>query len=497
MNRIRTQARHPLKRISFFLLVALLYPLAAGAGRTASSVEPLGVTKIFTSDSSGSLKTNFNGGDDIRYNVTFTVPGRRAYVFANGRVVGEGWEDILEPQVGRFPQGTHTLFWDETIPLGASGDAALSVLYVGILDEITKERFRFTVGGNGSAQPASDFVGSNVCRACHEFRTDPDDCVAGAGNCTYNTYITTGHPFILNATDGRAPAYPFSEVPDPPPGLSWDDISFVAGGHGWSANFLDQNGFIITGDATQYNLETEEFVPFMSGETAAYDCGRCHTTGYSEGGNQGGLPGIEGTWVEEGVTCEACHGPGATHVRTQSSDDILVTTAKELCGRCHSGKVEGKVEAEDGLIAHEDQFDELMASPKSFLDCADCHNPHESAKFAPEEAIIVDCINCHPTQTIGVPSMVFLDCEDCHMPFAVKSAVTEDEGASLEGDVHSHLFKIDPSKDPSEMFFQENGQTFSKGFLTVNFACLGCHDGRTASLHDVEWARQTATLIHP
>jgi hypothetical protein len=46
------------------------------------------------------------------------------------------------------------------------------------------------------------------------------------------------------------------------------------------------------------------------------------------------------------------------------------------------------------------------------------------------------------------------------------------------------------------MFYQEDGKTFAKGFLTLNFVCLGCHDGSFGREHDFGWAEQAAGLIH-
>jgi len=70
--------------------------------------------------------------------------------------------------------------------------------------------------------------------------------------------VQTGHPYKLNKVEnGQPPEYPFSEVPQPPEGYTWDDVAYVIGGYGWKARFIDHDGFIITGDAdatTQHNL---------------------------------------------------------------------------------------------------------------------------------------------------------------------------------------------------------------------------------------------------
>ncbi|MGZ9164660.1 MAG: cytochrome c3 family protein, partial [Anaerolineales bacterium] len=53
-------------------------------------------------------------------------------------------------------------------------------------------------------------------------------------------------------------------------------------------------------------------------------CLVCHTTGYDP---------ATATFKENGVTCEACHGPApADHPKTP----MPVDRSTDLCGRCHS-----------------------------------------------------------------------------------------------------------------------------------------------------------------
>ena len=183
-------------------------------------------------------------------------------------------------------------------------------------------------GPNGPAGPAgpagvagpvaADYVGSATCGGCH-----PD---------TYDVFMKSGHPWQLSPiVDGQPPEYPFSELTQPPDGYSWDDISYVVGGYNLKARFLNKEGYIITdapgasGDSSylnQYNFANQllgksaGFVSFHAGEeNLPYDCGSCHTTGYSPQGNQDDLPGIVGTWAAPGVQCEECHGPGSLHIQ--------------------------------------------------------------------------------------------------------------------------------------------------------------------------------------
>ncbi|NIN36717.1 MAG: hypothetical protein GTO60_17125, partial [Gammaproteobacteria bacterium] len=89
------------------------------------------------------------------------------------------------------------------------------------------------------------------------------------------------------------PDYPFTDVPSPPEGYTWNDVTYVIGGYNWKARFIGKDGYIITGEEGdkeflgQYNFAnpivgTEAgWVKYHSGEKKAYNCGPCHTTGYS------------------------------------------------------------------------------------------------------------------------------------------------------------------------------------------------------------------------
>jgi len=328
------------------------------------------------------------------------------------------------------------------------------------------------------------FVGAAKCSACHPGK--------------YAEFLESGHAHILNrVVGGQLPAYPFrDEVPFPllaAPGGSSDDVLYVVGGFGWKANFVGTDGYLITGDATQWDLETGEYVAYHPGEQLPYDCGACHTTGYSPTGHQLGLTGLVGTWTEDGVNCEACHGPGSLHVLSQSGEDINLDRSNALCARCHSRGVPNHIVAYppdsegDQFLANYGQFDELQASPHRNLTCVSCHDPHLSAKFSPEQAIEISCTTCHEEIEIFNTGGGAHTCVNCHLPFATLSAVKR---SPYQADVRTHIFRINPSA-AAEMFYQENGNWYSHDFLTTNFTCLRCHASQ-----DRQWAEEHADEIH-
>ena len=161
-----------------------------------------------------------------------------------------------------------------------------------------------------AAAPAQNYTGSAACGFCHS-----DE---------YNVWIDTGHHYSLTQNSGSVPYYPFSyhsgrhNVPDPPVVsgslLNWNDIGYIIGGYFYKANFCDAEGYLLTGagsDSTLWNVRAEEWIPYHPGQSIPFDCAECHATGYDPAGHQGGLPGVVGQWAENGVGCEACHGPGS------------------------------------------------------------------------------------------------------------------------------------------------------------------------------------------
>lgn len=158
--------------------------------------------------------------------------------------------------------------------------------------------------GEGSGKPfGADYVGSAKCAACHKQ--------------IYDTFMKSGHPWkITKVVEGKAPELPFTQVPSPPEGYTWSDVSYLIGGYAWKARFMDKKGYIITGAdekaRTQWNLanpvvgKEAGWVAYNPGKKEMkYDCGPCYTTGYRPTGHQDNLPGIVGTWAEAGIQCEA------------------------------------------------------------------------------------------------------------------------------------------------------------------------------------------------
>ena len=346
------------------------------------------------------------------------------------------------------------------------------------------------------------------------------DAYAGPAKCAechkgiYEAYQRSGHPYKLQRVTSGPPAYPPGTSPGvllPPEGMSWRDISYVIGGYGWKARFMDKEGYILTGPKNrQYNLANPGLGidAHWTGYDAdkaprkPYTCGGCHTTGWKETGKDGphqdGLPGIYGTWASPGVTCESCHGPGAAHAANPGTVKLNV---QPNCDSCHVRGDVTKIDASGGLVRHHEQYEDLLASPHRAMDCTSCHEPHLGTRYGlgGYKGQAKTCNLCHQKQaTAKVAPQPHRECINCHMPYAGKSAVSKTiahKGGSVPvGDISSHIVRI--SVDPAWRMFSDDGNFVrtddsGKAYLSVDYACLTCHTGK-----DKAWAAKNARRIH-
>ncbi len=351
-----------------------------------------------------------------------------------------------------------------------------------------------------TANSVSDgYAGSDACKACHLE--------------IYEKLMQSGHPYKIQRVRGAPPSYPAHTspgIPNPPADTTWDDVTYVIGGYGWKARFMDKEGYILTGkENRQYNLEnrflaTEANWTGYSAKKAPrkpYTCGTCHTTGWvatgEAGPHQDDLPGIHGTWSEPGVRCEACHGPAAEHAKDPESGK---PTTRENCGECHRRSDVTKIDAKGGLVKHHEQYEDFLASPhKNFL-CTTCHDPHKGTRYQQggykgEDAT---CKRCHTNIEIKLAAKAKFQCRDCHMPYVGKSAmaikIQTSNGAIPQGDIKSHIFRI--MADPAWNMFTDDGKfvrvdSDGKAYLSVERTCLTCH-----SAQNKDWAAANAIKIH-
>jgi hypothetical protein len=257
-----------------------------------------------------------------------------------------------------------------------------------------------------AAVTAADYAGAGVCAKCH--------------TAEYETQSASAHAHSLAPSKPPQPGeWAFGAGEQAITFVTREDADhYLEHGESW---YRRLNGYartpgVSSAGGTRYRL----FDP----AAGILRCFSCHSTGpLSLSENQAIVP------HELGVRCEACHGPGAAHVRNPGRSHLLnprLLAADELnglCGDCHrmpAGPNETPDLRDPWNARHQPLL--LAASAcfqqsKGRLSCLTCHSPH-----APLErslaAYDAACAGCHaaPRHTRPVAGRA---CAECHMP-AVK-----------------------------------------------------------------------------
>ena len=326
---------------------------------------------------------------------------------------------------------------------------------------------------------------------------------------------------------------------------SYADITYVIGGFGWKARWIDADGYIVTGSNVQFNLQNDTLTGYHNNEVdKPYNCGNCHTTGWKHfdatdnDNRQDDLPGMDGTFAEQGIQCESCHGAGRQHMF--SGDPMYITKTADArttadfmaadmgyglpvaCSECHTRDGEkdyptyvsgaegagysdgganegGRIAASGLLTRHHEQFDELLGiDPDNVaggglgkhliagVTCQSCHDPHKTVKYQDqtgESGLVLDCTDCHgPIVTAGftIPLHGVFECIDCHMPLLTKNAISSgtNRAGKTIGDIKAHIFKIDLSK--TDQFTAD--EKFTYPWLVPDYTCGRCHPDPAANV---------------
>jgi len=288
----------------------------------------------------------------------------------------------------------------------------------------------------------AEFVGVRECADCHAPVSRPH-----RDTRHHQTLQEVDEDFeglLADFAQGEAlrrVAFPDGERP-----FTREDVAYVIGSGRYVQRFLyalDENEYRVF--PAEWNVATASWQPFTlaaSWDDPAYSwntqCAGCHTTG---------LDVASGSWQDDGVQCEACHGAGSLHV--EAADDasrnptdeeiaairaaIVLNPDAQTCGSCHSRGSEGAfafpvsfrvgvnnlldsftlVPADDpvhwwvgGQAAQANmQYNEWLNSAHASaisaempegVACTTCHHPHaEEAELMLTEEPEALCTACH------------------------------------------------------------------------------------------------------
>jgi hypothetical protein len=171
--------------------------------------------------------------------------------------------------------------------------------------------------------------------------------------------------------------------------------------------------------------------PALAAGASAARCFRCHSTGSLRLGAD-----VSIAPAENGVGCEACHGPGAEHIAAGGDSAAIGNPARlnavelnQFCGTCHRRPPEPDESTEDRIavaskfdwsnrwnVRHQPAYLSQSACFRASggkLSCLTCHDPH-SAASVPLEDYDRQCAACH--KEVKHKAAVVGACASCHMP---------------------------------------------------------------------------------
>ena len=397
------------------------------------------------------------------------------------------------------------------IPLIIGAIFALALVVV-IVTTVSLKKSELTykvaqLEGKYKDRTGAAFVGSETCKRCHERR--------------YLEWSTSLHSRMMqDARADEAANIGDFEMPSNVRTFTKEDVDYTLGS-AWKQQYLKKEGQDLTVLPAQYNVFTGEWKAYFPDEPAKRDwfkeCAGCHATGVDP---------EKKTFVEMGVACEACHGPGSNHAEAVPGYEIKTIMqagrmtpfqAAQICGSCHT-RGRDKTGEYAYPVAYQDHkgygnirlyFNEATPgnnseyfwpsgesrySNQQYLDwkqsehakvgvvCNTCHNVHKSKTTLVSEgaggpglldAIISKtrlfedrlCKSCHTTVQYRSAHRIhtFGSCIRCHMPRVARIGEA--------GDAHSHTFRF--------MFPQA---TIKMGGMKKQpNACNACHHHKDTS----------------
>ncbi len=364
--------------------------------------------------------------------------------------------------------------------------------------------------GKFKDRTGATFVGSETCKKCHER--------------TYLEWRTSLHSRMMrDAKLDRAAIIGDFETPSDVRTFTKEDVDYTLGSQ-WKQQYLKKEGDELIVLPAQYNVFTGQWKAYFPDEPAKRswfkECAGCHVTG---------IDPEKKTFVEMGIGCEACHGPGSNHVEAVPGYEIptiiqakrlTAAEAAQICGSCHTrGRDKtgtyaypAHYQSVRGVANIRLYFDEASHGSSSeyfwpsgesrysnqqYLDwkqseharmgvvCVTCHSVHKSRPiltstgqvFSPLDVITSKtrsfgdrlCKTCHTSPQFRSAHRIhtFGSCLGCHMPWSATIGEA--------GDARSHTFR----------FMSPEASVKAGGVDKQPNACTSCHHHKDTPLDDL------------
>ncbi|MFZ5640210.1 MAG: cytochrome c3 family protein [Bacillota bacterium] len=308
------------------------------------------------------------------------------------------------------------------------------------------------------------YVGSETCKGCHIK--------------AYEAWSKTLHTKMVQDAKADAaviigdfskPGNPFEKATN----LKKEDIVYTVGSK-WKQRYVWKDGDALRFLPAEWIVKDQKWQPYKDKTWQTLDYGQtctgCHNTGYDP---------QKKTWTENGVGCEACHGPGSKHVAKAAKDNIInpknldAKKQVEVCGQCHVRGQEGDNIREDavGYIPGGDDFAQFMKpltpspeelakeKPAFYPDGASKKHHQQYNDFVQSKHYAggMSCTTCHDAHG-GVEAGQLKDkveniCFSCHNkggkaqtkldePLDIKKYMPKRAKSATAGDITTHTFKL-------------------------------------------------------
>ncbi len=165
----------------------------------------------------------------------------------------------------------------------------------------------------GETQESSEYVGSQSCQPCHGEK--------------YDSWKSSKHANMLVPVID--PAHLPLDIAKAPENLQTElrKATFMISGSLFIGRDPSTQHYHLLG--VIYDKADKSYRPSDLKLDWSTGCAGCHTTNMD-------TPKL--TWSENGIACEACHGPGRNHIAGGGDPNRIVSSkAADICGQCHSG----------------------------------------------------------------------------------------------------------------------------------------------------------------
>jgi len=281
------------------------------------------------------------------------------------------------------------------------------------------------------SEKREEYVGSAACQACHreiserQQNTPMAHALTQAGPSAFDEL--SGGPVLFNIGPynyelARTAEGATFSVTDGSESISAPIVWIFGDGQFGRTYILRQGGSFFESRLSYYRqthgldfttgnpravpgrLETALGRRLFSNETPL--CFGCHSTAATANDH------FDPARLIPGVSCEACHGPGAQHVAAMnlaegaSSSTFILNPARfspvaavDYCGACHRTAVDVSLMKLSGILtlrfpAYRLERSRCWGTGDARLTCSACHDPHQSLVRDPA-AYDRNCLACH------------------------------------------------------------------------------------------------------